>query len=38
MVVRMGVSALSPEIMGLGPVPASRQALKNAVSRSTTST
>jgi acetyl-CoA C-acetyltransferase len=29
-ILSTGVSALSPEIMGLGPVPASRQALKNA--------
>jgi acetyl-CoA C-acetyltransferase len=29
-ILATGVSALSPEIMGLGPVSASRQALKNA--------
>src|SRR5439155_13260261 len=29
-IVSSGVSALSPEIMGLGPVEASRQALKRA--------
>jgi acetyl-CoA C-acetyltransferase len=29
-VVATGVSALSPEIMGLGPVPAARQALRRA--------
>src|SRR5690606_32204441 len=29
-IVSTGVSALSPEIMGLGPVEASRQALKRA--------
>src|SRR5207244_13383314 len=29
-IVASGVSALSPEIMGLGPIEASRQALKRA--------
>ena len=38
-IVASGVSALNPEIMGLGPIEASRQALKRAnAHRSTTST